>query len=98
MVKITVSDDSQVNTKTIAYINTIVTLSATDSETKKYPKYVGMNSLSAKLLSRHPLNESFPKPFATISEIKESKIGINNKIIPVIQHGNSIIVHCLLIP
>lgn len=82
----------------MAYINAIVILSATDSETKKYPKYVGINSLSAKLLSRHPPNESFPSPLATIKEIKESKIGIINGKIPVAQQGSPIIVHCLLIP
>lgn len=51
------------------------------NDTKKYPKYVGKNSLSAKLSSWKPDNESLPKNLEIQIEIADKIIGINSNII-----------------
>lgn len=69
------------------YKYTIVILSETLNDTKKYPKYVGKNSLSAKLNSWQPDNESLPKNLEIQIDIADKTIGMHNSTIEKSQCG-----------
>ena len=62
-------------------------LLGTLNDTKKYPKYVGRNSLSAKLNSWQPDNESLPKNLEIQIDIADSTIGMHNNTIENSQCG-----------
>lgn len=69
------------------YKYTIVILSETLNDTKKYPKYVGKNSLSAKINSWQPDNESLPKNLESQIDIADKTIGMHNSTIEKSQCG-----------
>ena len=64
----------------------------------KYPRYVGKNSLSAKLNSRHPSSESEPKYTEILTEIHDKIIGILKRTTPKKHCGIPSIVIFSLIP